>query len=192
MPDMNSLTDGTGIDTKPSITIYLDEFLNILESGGEAAVPDLSSAVPSVVAAGSGSFRRERMEGYEFPGGGGQRGFREDDPDGLLRLFGSLRSELQSELLPLLLQIAYIISKAGVLEGNRFHVEGLDQESQSQGGAPESPPVLSQGDPSSSASLISGEGLLGGSSIGEDMANLQAWKIPLFNPVGGGVSRIFL
>jgi hypothetical protein len=57
------------------------------------------------------------LRGTRASGGGGQRGSGEDRPKGLPGLFGLLRANLLPKLLPLLLQIAYIRSKAGVLEG---------------------------------------------------------------------------
>lgn len=45
MSDMHFMTDGTGVDLEPGITADLDEALDMLKCGSEAAVDDLPLAV---------------------------------------------------------------------------------------------------------------------------------------------------
>jgi hypothetical protein len=167
MPDMESATGGTGIDTEPSIASPLGEFMQMLEGVIEVAVTDLPLAGPLPA--------QLLQAGHEFPGGASKRALGDDPASRFTSLPDPVGAGLTQELFPLSLQSIQVGANVLVLVGYRLCFKGLDKQREAAGQALLCSEICQWGSLFPERKGYRG-GPLGGLSIGEDKANKQALK----------------
>jgi hypothetical protein len=125
MSDMESATDGTGIDTEPSIASPLGEFVQMPEGGIEVAVTDLPLAGPLPA--------QLLQAGHQSAGGASKRALGDGPADSLARLSNPVGAGLTEELFPLGLQSIQVGANVLVLVGYRLCFKGLDKQREAAG-----------------------------------------------------------